>query len=909
MEPTHAKQRDGRGYRCEESHSGEEIFMQWRSGKEVRSLFIDFWVSKGSKHFPSFSLIPDDPSLLFTIAGMVPFKPYYLGIQKPEAPRAVTSQKCVRTNDIDNVGRTARHHTFFEMLGNFAWGDYFKKESITWGWEFLTEVIGLEADRMSVTIYKDDEEAYDAWHKLVGIPDNRIFRFDKDDNFWFMGNQGPCGPCSEIMYDQGPEFSCGRPECAVGCECDRYLEIWNHVFTQFDLQKDGSLVPLPKKNIDTGMGLERLTSIVQRVRTDFETDLFMPMIKRACDMGGIHYGYSPKTDLAVRVIADHVRSVAFMIADGILPSNDGRGYVLRRLLRRASRFGRLLGVDRPFLLDFLPDVIDLMGDPYRELIDNRLTIEQIIEVEEKRFGRTLLQGTELLDSEVSRLKSAGRSELPGDVAFVLYDTYGFPLELTTEIVEENGFTVDKPGFEKEMAAQRERARASSKQKRSALAGDVYSELNERLGDTPFTGYEGAESENSVAAIVLDGEEAGSLEEGMEGEILLDATPFYGEKGGQVGDTGTIVSSGGKAEVIDTVIRCRGLAVHRVKVLSGSFAAGDRVRTCVNDDRRAAIRRNHTATHLLHEALCRVLGGHVRQSGSLVGESSLRFDFTHFEAVTREQLLAVEMEVNARILENTDLTVEESDMEHAREMGAKALFEEKYGDVVRVVQIPGFSAELCGGLHVSSTGEIGCFKILREEGIGSGTRRITAVTGLVAVRLFQKLWRHVNDLGALLAVDENAVLEKVEQLQAEVKVLRRKRDEEKMNALSAGLQDSLSWFALPEGVQGVYGSFESVAADALREIGDRLKNGKREDGLVILLASVDGENVQIVSMADEIAVEKGVSAGKIVREASKMLGGGGGGRPNVAQGGGKDPGALKDVFASFQGMVEGQIRGR
>lgn len=905
----HAKQRDGRGYSCENSHSGEEIFMQWRSGKEVRSLFIDFWVSKGSKHFPSFSLIPDDPSLLFTIAGMVPFKPYYLGIQKPEAPRAVTSQKCVRTNDIDNVGRTARHHTFFEMLGNFAWGDYFKKESITWGWEFLTEVIGLEADRMSVTIYKDDEEAYDAWHKLVGIPDNRIFRFDKDDNFWFMGNQGPCGPCSEIMYDQGPEFSCGRPECAVGCDCDRYLEIWNHVFTQFDLQKDGTLVPLPKKNIDTGMGLERLTSIVQRVRTDFETDLFMPMIKRACDMGGIHYGYSPKTDLAVRVIADHVRSVAFMIADGILPSNDGRGYVLRRLLRRASRFGRLLGVDRPFLLDFLPDVIEMMGDPYRELIDNRLTIEQIIEVEEKRFGRTLLQGTELLDSEVSRLKPAGRSELPGDVAFVLYDTYGFPLELTTEIVEENGFTVDKPGFEKEMAAQRERARASSKQKRSALAGDVYSELNERLGDTPFIGYEGAESENSVAAIVLDGEEAGSLEEGMEGEILLDATPFYGEKGGQVGDTGTLISAGGKAEVIDTVIRCRGLVVHKVKVLSGSFTAGDRVRTCVNDDRRAAIRRNHTATHLLHEALCRVLGGHVRQSGSLVGESSLRFDFTHFEAMTREQLLAVEMEVNARILENTDLAVEESDMEHAREMGAKALFEEKYGDVVRVVQIPGFSAELCGGLHVSSTGEIGCFKILREEGIGSGTRRITAVTGLVAVRLFQKLWRHVNDLGAMLAVDENAVLEKVEQLQAEVKVLRRKRDEEKMNALSAGLQDSLSWFALPEGVQGVYGSFESVAADALREIGDRLKNGRREDGLVILLASVDGENVQIVSMADEIAVEKGVSAGKIVREASKMLGGGGGGRPNVAQGGGKDPGALKDVFASFQGMVEGQIRGR
>ena len=740
--------------------------MQWRSGKEVRSLFIDFWVSKGSRHFPSFSLIPDDPSLLFTIAGMVPFKPYYLGIQKPEAPRAVTSQKCVRTNDIDNVGRTARHHTFFEMLGNFAWGDYFKKESITWGWEFLTEVIGLEPDRMSVTIYEDDDEAYDAWHKLVGIPDQRIFRFGKDDNFWFMGNQGPCGPCSEIMYDQGPEFSCGRPECAVGCDCDRYLEIWNHVFTQFDLQKDGTLVPLPKKNIDTGMGLERLTSIVQRVRTDFETDLFMPMIERACAMGGIHYGYSPKTDLAVRVIADHVRSVAFMIADGILPSNDGRGYVLRRLLRRAARFGRLLGVDRPFLLDFLPDVIGLMGDPYRELIDNRLTVEQIIDVEEKRFGRTLEQGTDLLDGEVARLRNAGRTELPGDVAFVLYDTYGFPLELTMEIADENGFTVDKAGFDREMTAQKERARASSKQKRSALAGDVYSELNERLGDTLFMGYEGAESSGSVAAIVVDGEEADSLEEGMEGEIILDSTAFYGEKGGQVGDTGTIASAGGKAEVTETVIRCRGLVVHKVKVLSGSLAVGDPVQSCVNDERRRAIRRNHTATHLLHEALGRVLGGHVRQSGSLVGESGLRFDFTHFEAMSKEQLLAVETEVNARILENSGLTVEESDMEHAREMGAKALFEEKYGDVVRVVRIPDFSAELCGGLHVASTGEIGCFKILREEGIGSGTRRITAVTGLVAVRLFQKLWRHVNDLGAMLAVDENAVLEKVEQLQAE-----------------------------------------------------------------------------------------------------------------------------------------------
>ena len=880
--------------------------MQWRSGKEIRSLFIDFWVSKGSKHYPSFSLIPDDPSLLFTIAGMVPFKPYYLGIQKPEAPSAVTSQKCVRTNDIENVGRTARHHTFFEMLGNFAWGDYFKKESILWGWEFLTEVVGLDGDRMSATIYEDDEEAYDVWSKLVGLPDERIFPFGKDENFWFMGSQGPCGPCSEIMYDQGPEFSCGRAECNVGCDCDRYLEIWNHVFTQFDLQKDGTLVPLPKKNIDTGMGLERLTALVQAVKSDFETDLFRPMIDRACAMGGISYGASPKADLAVRVIADHVRSVAFMIADGILPSNEGRGYVLRRLLRRAARFGRLLGVDRPFLPDFLPDVIGLMGDPYRELVDNRLTIEQIIEVEEKRFGRTLLQGTDLLEGEMARLRSAGRAIVPGDVAFALYDTYGFPLELTAEMAAEQEFTVDSEGFDREMTAQRERARASSKQKNSALEGDVYTDLHEKLGDTVFVGYDGSEAIGSVAAVIVKGERVESLEEGGEGEVVLLETPFYGEKGGQVGDTGTMTSDGLKAEVLDTQVR-HDLTVHRVKVLAGRIAPGDSVKAEVNVDRRTSIRRNHTATHLLHEALGRTLGRHVRQSGSLVGESNLRFDFTHFEALTKEQLLAVEMDVNNRIMENTPLEVEEKDMESAREAGAKALFDEKYGDSVRVVTVPGFSAELCGGLHVESTGEIGPFKIIREEGIGSGTRRITAVTGLVALRMFQRLWNHFSILGGLLSADENEILERVEQLQAEVKVLKRMREAEKLNALAANLQERLEWFALPAGVEGVFGGFDHLTPDALRELGDRIKQAHGGKSLVILLASVDDDAVQILSMADDTAVAKGVSAGKIVKEASAMLGGGGGGRATMAQGGGKDPGALKKVFASFQSMVEGQIK--
>lgn len=880
--------------------------MQWRSGKEVRTKFIDFWVSKGSRHYPSFSLIPDDPSLLFTIAGMVPFKPYYLGIEKPETPRAVTSQKCVRTNDIDNVGRTARHHTFFEMLGNFAWGDYFKKESITWGWEFLTRIMGLDGDRMSVTIYEEDEEAYNVWRKLVGIPDGRIFRFGRDGNFWFMGSQGPCGPCSEIMYDQGPEFSCGRPGCAVGCDCDRYLEIWNLVFTQFDLQKDGSLVPLPKKNIDTGMGLERLTSIVQRVRTDFETDLFMPMIDRACAMGGVRYGNDPGADLAVRVIADHIRSVAFMIADGILPSNEGRGYVLRRLLRRAVRYGRLLGVDRPFLGDFLPDVIGLMADPYRELVDNKLTVEQIIDVEEKRFGRTLEQGTELLDGEMSRLKAAGGTELSGEVAFELYDTYGFPMELTAEISAEKGLTVDRAGFDRAMEAQRERARASSKQKRSEMTGDVYYELHELLGDTEFSGYGTGEAVSVAAALIQDSESVPALEEGQEGEVILAVTPFYGEKGGQIGDTGVLESAGGRAKVTDTTIQ-RGLTVHRVKVISGRIAAGDSLKAVVDMERRSAIMRNHTATHLLHEALSRVLGGHVRQAGSLVAESSLRFDFTHFEPLTREQLLAVEMEVNGRILENTALEIEHTDMESARKSGARALFDEKYDDTVRVVTVPGFSAELCGGLHVGATGEIGAFKIIREEGIGSGTRRITAVTGLVALRMFQKLWRYVSELGGMLSADEDAILEKVENLQAEVKVLRRARDAEKLNAISAGLQERLHWFALKDGPEGVYGSFEGLSADELRELGDRMKNSRREGGLVVLLASVADDNVTLVAMADEKAVARGVSAGKIVKEASAMLGGGGGGRPAMAQGGGRDARALPKVFAAFQPLVEGQVK--
>ncbi len=879
--------------------------MRWRTGKEIRSLFIDFWESKGSKHYPSFSLIPNDPSLLFTIAGMVPFKPYYLGIQQPEFTRAVTSQKCVRTNDIENVGRTARHHTFFEMLGNFSWGDYFKKEAITWGWEFLTEVIGLEPERLYATIYKDDEEAYSVWRNEVGLPENKIYRFDKDENFWFMGNTGPCGPCSEIIYDQGPEFSCGKPTCDVGCNCDRYLEIWNLVFTQFDLQEDGTLVPLPKKNIDTGMGLERLTSIVQRVRTDFETDLFKPLIDHICAMTGVTYGSSPSHNLAVRVIADHIRSVAFMIADGILPANDGRGYVLRRLIRRAARYGKLIGLDRPFLLELFPDVLDLMADPYRELLDNRPMIEQIVSMEEKRFGRTLQQGTELIEQEISRLRLRHVDALSGTIAFELYDTYGFPLELTTEICAENDIKVDEAGFHVEMEKQRERARASSKQLSSEMKGDVYSQIAAEKGQTSFEGYVLSELDTEVVALIKDGQPVDFLSEGESGEAVLKVSPFYAERGGEIGDQGLLSAAGVKVCVTDTTSETADLIVHRVTVLEGVLTEGLAVHASVDKEKRESIRRNHTATHLLHEALSQVLGSHVRQAGSLVNEALLRFDCTHVGSMTREQIAAVEDMVNRQILKNIPLETIESDLEQAREMGAKALFDEKYGDIVRVVRIKDFSTELCGGLHVDATGDIGAFKIIKEEGIGSGTRRITALTGLNAFRAFQNSFRVVEDLCNVLTLTTDELVSHVENMQAEIKGLGRKIDELKLNNLAAAIDESVKKEILSNGTSIFQGSFKGVSADMLRELCDRIKV-KNKNIVIVLASQISEENVLIVAMADDEAMKAGAHAGKIVKEVAVILGGGGGGKPAIAQAGGKKPEKIDEAFHALRGIVEKQM---
>jgi alanyl-tRNA synthetase len=744
--------------------------MQWRSGSELREMFLRYFEEKGSRRYPSFSLVPDDPTLLFTIAGMVPFKPYFLGLKTPEVTRATTAQKCIRTNDIDNVGRTARHHTLFEMLGNFSFGDYFKKEVIPWAWTLLTERVGLEPERMWVTVYRDDDEAADIWHRDVGISSDRIIRMGEEDNFWAAGPVGPCGPCSELLYDQGPEFSCGSPDCAPGCSCDRYLEIWNLVFMQYERREDGSLIPLPKKNIDTGMGLERLASVVQRVRTDFETDLFRPVVDASCVLAGIRYGDSPEGDLAVRVIADHLRASAFMIADGILPMNEGPGYVLRRLIRRAVRFGRLIGIEEPFLLRVLPSIERIMADPYRELVEQRSTVEQVLALEERRFVRTLEQGSALLEQEIAALRGRGERLLPGELAFTLYDTYGFPCELTREIASESGVDLDEAAFRSEMEKQRDRARAASKQTGAVIEKTAYTELADELGATPFLGYGSDEAEARVLALVRAGERVSSLAEGEEGDAILDRSPFYAERGGQVGDRGTLSWGEGSAAVLDTRHPSGELIAHSIRVERGALGVGALVRASVDAERRNATRRHHTATHLLHEALGRILGSHVRQAGSWVGPDQLRFDFNHFAPLTPEEIRAVELLAAEQVLADLPVETVEMDLQAARNAGAKALFEEKYGDRVRVVSVQGFSRELCGGTHVDRTGRIGPITVIREEGIGSGIRRLTALAGMAAVRHRQERGG-LREAASLLGGEEG-LIERIGSLLEENRDLRR-----------------------------------------------------------------------------------------------------------------------------------------
>lgn len=855
--------------------------MQYRTGKELRELFLNFFESKGCRRLHSFSLTPDDPTLLFTIAGMVPFKPYFLGIKTPEFTRATTSQKCVRTNDIENVGHTARHHTFFEMLGNFSFGDYFKKEVIPWAYEFLTEYIGLEKERLYVTVHVTDDEAYDIWNKTVGIPADHIYRFD-EDNFWASGPVGPCGPCSEILYDQGEEYSCGKPTCAPGCDCDRYLEIWNLVFMQFNRAEDGTLTPLPKKNIDTGMGLERLASVVQNVKTDFETDLFRPIIDETCKLVNVKYGEDPKKDLAVRVISDHIRASAFMIADGILPSNEGRGYVLRRLIRRCVRFGRLMGIDHAFITGLLPVVSAAMGDEYSELDEQAAFIKQVLELEEARFSKTLTQGSDLLEEAIAKLKAEGKETLSGDTAFELYDTFGFPCELTEEICEEQEIKVDKEGFARAMDEQRERARNSSKQLDSRILKTVYTKLADTLGATKFLGYTDEKSESKVLAIVVDGEETDSIVAGLEADIILDKTPFYAQKGGQVGDKGVLVADGMEFAVNDTTYPASELIIHSGKLLKGELKKGQTLTAKIDVERRNNIRSHHTATHLLHEALTRVLGSHVRQAGSLVTPTMLRFDFNHFQPVTSEEIREVERLVYAEVLKDIPVVTTEMGIEEAKKSGARALFDEKYGDVVRVVDVPGFSTELCGGTHATSTGRIGLVKILREEGIGSGVRRITAVAGSETLSVMQSMARAVAMSVDMLGGDLESLSSKIETLLDEKKILERKNKELKVNNAVSNIENRVKPRCSVNGVDLIIESFDAVSPDLMRQIGDRIR--QKFPVAVIMLVGKGEEKAMVTAMASDEAIAKGAHAGKMLQKFVAVMDGKGGGKPNLAQGG-------------------------
>ena len=865
--------------------------MKYMTGNEIRKAYLDFFESKKHLKLHSFSLVPEnDPSLLLIGAGMAPLKPYFTGKLVPPSYRVTTSQKCIRTGDIDNVGRTARHHTFFEMLGNFSFGDYFKKEAITWAWEFLTEVLELDTNKLYVTVYPEDEEAYDIWHNIVGLADERIFKLE--DNFWEIG-EGPCGPDSEIFYDLGPERGCGKPTCNVGCDCDRYLEIWNLVFTQFNKTKDGSYEPLEKKNIDTGAGLERLASVIQQKESNFETDLLFPIMQRVIDV--CHGDYNNKEQkIAVKVIGDHIRAVTMMIGDGILPSNEGRGYVLRRILRRAVRFGRVLGIEEAFLADLVDIVIDMYKEAYPELAERKELIKTVIATEEAQFSATLAQGLELLNAMIEDVDGTG--VLAGEKVFKLYDTFGFPVELTEEIVQEHGMTIDHDGFDKAMKAQQERARAA----RAKVSAKVATPDTTGLDQSALVKDENAVNAR-VVLIGIDGAAVERAEKDTAITIILDKTPFHAEGGGQIGDTGYITGPSGKAEVTDTKSLANGLTYMIAIVTEGSLAKGDEVGITVDKVRNLDIARNHTATHLLQAALRKVLGTHVNQAGSLVTPERLRFDFTHFSPMTNEELAEVEKEVNRQIMKNVDLEIEEMPVDDAIKKGAMALFGEKYGDIVRVVNVPGFSCELCGGSHVPNTSVIGSFRIVGESGTGTGIRRIEAVTGKAAHERAVADAVLLQEAATLLKSKEADIPAKIEQLLTALKEAEREVAQLSHKLATSSLDDIL---AAKEEIHGVSVTAASVTVDSAEGLRDMADMVLDKVGGIVLLGAVQGDKVSFVCKVDKELTKQGYHAGKIVKAAAVAAGGGGGGRPDMAQAGGKDPQKLEEALKAGKGAVQG-----
>ncbi|MEW6696391.1 MAG: alanine--tRNA ligase [Bacillota bacterium] len=877
------------------------------TGKEIREKYLKFFEERGHRILPSASLIPhNDPSILWTAAGMVPFKPFFTGQAVSEYKRVTTCQKCIRTPDIESVGRTARHHTFFEMLGNFSFGDYFKESAIPWAWEFVTEYLNLPKEKLWITIYLDDDEAFEIWHKVVGVPTERIVRLDKDTNFWEIG-VGPCGPCSEIYVDLGESRGCGSAECQVGCDCDRFLEIWNLVFIQFFRDEEGNYSPLESKGIDTGMGLERVASVLQEAASNFDTDLFREIMDFTADLAGQKYGRDGNIDLALKVIADHCRAVTFAVSDGALPGNEGRGYVIRRLLRRAVRFGRVLGVREPFLYKVSQAVINQMKEAYPELQQKSEHVLRVIRTEEERFLETLAAGSDILSALINEAKAGGVSEITGQDAFRLYDTFGFPLELTREIAAEQGLSVDEDGFTAAMEEQRKRAR-SARQETEYISerGVLYKALREELGETRFMGYGTLETDSNVLALLKDGLQELSAVAGEEVEIILDVTPCYAESGGQVADHAVLRGPDLEVEITSVNKPVEGLIVHRGKVLSGMLRRHDSVKALVNCARRQDTARNHSATHLLHKALKEVLGDHVNQAGSLVEPDRLRFDFTHYAAVTPEELRRIEELVNNAVMSNLSIDIFETSLAKAKEMGAAALFGEKYGKEVRVVKMGDYSLELCGGTHITSTAEVGLFKIVNETSIGAGLRRIEAVTGPAVLKVLAAKEEQLEEIGAVIKSPGHELVRRVEALVLQNKALEQEIETLRGKLAKSEVQDILGRVKQVAGVPVLAAVVAAPDMDNLRSMADMLRD-KMGTG-VILLGSVAGEKVNLVAAVTKDLLGRGLHAGNLVKEIAKMVGGGGGGRPDMAQAGGKDPVKLQEAIEKVASVVEGRIRG-
>lgn len=877
---------------------------------ELRRMFLDFFESKEHLKMKSFSLVPhNDNSLLIINSGMAPLKPYFTGQEIPPRRRVTTCQKCVRTGDIENVGKTARHLTFFEMLGNFSFGDYFKHEAIRWSWEFLTEVVGMDPERLYPSIYCEDEEAFQIWTREIGVPEEKITRFYRDengkcDNFWEHG-AGPCGPCSEIYYDRGIKYGCGKPDCKVGCECDRFMEVWNNVFTQFDNDGQGNYTELSQKNIDTGMGLERLAVVVQDVDSVFDIDTMKAIRDRICQIAGVEYETDPAKDVSIRLITDHIRSTTFMISDGILPSNEGRGYVLRRLIRRAARHGRLLGIKDKFMASLSETVINESKDGYPELEEKKAFILNVLTQEEDKFDKTIDQGLSILNQMEAEMKEAGTTELSGENVFKLYDTFGFPVDLTQEILEEKGFTIDEAGFGVCMQRQKEMARKARKVT-NYMGADVtvYESIDPAI-TTQFVGYDRLQHNSRVSVLTTETELVEALTDGQNGTIIVEETPFYATMGGQNADTGVITTSDGSFEVKDTVKLLGGKVGHIGTVTKGMIKVGDVATLTVDAAKRGDTCRNHSATHLLHKALREVLGSHVEQSGSYVDGERLRFDFSHFAAMTKEELERVEQIVNEQIAASLPVVTDIMNIEDARKTGAMALFGEKYGEEVRVVKMGDFSVELCGGTHVANTASISAFKILSENGIAAGVRRIEALTGNGVFAYYKGIEKTLEEAARVLKATPATLVEKCEHMTAEMKSLASELESMKAKAAKEALGDVTDAVVEVKGVKLLATSVDNVDMNGLRDLGDQLKE-KLGECVIVLLSNQNGK-VNMIAMATEGALARGAHAGNLIKGIAGKVGGGGGGRPNMAQAGGRNPEGIPECIAEAAKVLEGQLK--